>query len=90
MKVLSKHYKRTMDDCIKDYKNNITKKLVNFRFTNLKDYWRLLNGSRRDEKSAVSIDDKFKGYEWGLWKSNIDNPDFILNALTDTCMYDDS
>lgn len=89
LKVLSKQYKRTMDGCIKDYKKTITKKLVNLRSTNPKDYWKILHGSRRDEKCAVSIDDMFQflkdmneGCENG--ESNIDNPDFI-----GTCMYDD-
>lgn len=55
---------------------------------------RKTTGSRRYEKCDVSIDDMFQllkdmneGCENG--EANIDNPDFIVNAVTESCMYDD-
>lgn len=43
LKTMSKNYKRTMDKCIKNYRNGISRKLSMLRSTKSKEYWKVLN-----------------------------------------------
>ena len=60
LKTTSKSYKRIMDNCIKNYKNGIARKLTELRSTNPKEYWKILNSSNENKKCAVDIDRMFR------------------------------
>lgn len=48
-----------MDNAVKTYNTGITRKLMQLRSTNTKDFWNILNSSKRDSKSPVNIKDMF-------------------------------
>lgn len=57
---MSKNYKRTMDKCIKNYRNGISRKLSLLRSTNSKEYWKVLNSGDKKSTSAVDINKMHK------------------------------
>lgn len=59
LKEKSKIYKKAMDNAVKTYNTGITRKLMQLRSTNTKDFWNILNSSKRDSKSPVNIKDMF-------------------------------
>ena len=50
-------YKQTTRLCIKRHKNAQTQRLIKARFNNVKEYWRLLSNSRKQNKPLVSLQD---------------------------------
>lgn len=59
LKEKSKIYKKAMDNAVKTYNTGITRKLMQLRSTNTKDFWNILNSPKRDSKSPVNIKDMF-------------------------------
>ncbi|XP_062608016.1 uncharacterized protein LOC134269832, partial [Saccostrea cucullata] len=56
----SRSYKKVMDNSIRKYKADLTRKLMQLRTTNTKAYWKILNSTNKESKSAVNIGEVFK------------------------------
>ena len=59
LKIVSKEYKKVMNKNKKHFDQSRIDKLRSLKSTNLKDYWRLLNGGKGNQMFA-SLDDLFE------------------------------
>ena len=69
-----------MDNSIRKYKADLTRKLMQLRTTNTKAYWKILNSSNNKEsKSVVDIEEVVK-YLKGINECNNETDDDDFNS----------
>lgn len=76
-----------MDKCIKNYKLELIKKLVNLYFNNLKDYWKIFNVGSKNNLSVVDINDMFEFLK-GMNECEVDNNNENLLEVVVMDIYD--
>ncbi|KAK3089868.1 hypothetical protein FSP39_007206 [Pinctada imbricata] len=63
MLIAQRVYKSTMDSCIKNYRDNLQKKIKMMRSSRPKDFWKLLNRKRNNSDADVDIRDFYEYFK---------------------------
>ena len=57
---MSKEYiKKTLDNCARKFRNNLSHQHKNLRSKNPKDYWKILNSPNKNKKYGVDINEMY-------------------------------
>ena len=59
LKFSERFYKKTLDENIRKYNNDLRNKLKNMRTKNPKDFWKIFNKGRKRDHSDISIESLF-------------------------------
>ena len=56
---MSKEYIKTIDNCVRKLRNDLSHQLKNLRLKNPEDYWKILNSTNKNKKCAVDINEMY-------------------------------